>query len=149
MSEESRGAPAIVMLFVGISVMGGLGFMMFAFTAALEGQLTAGESLGSVVFEPDDCTAGSIHGFGGVQLTDGDQSSVRVRVLETELGQWRLAWIRQGAEPEVFDGERCDAFSANVEFSGTVLNDVRAMQGYVELECPELSGRVTFDGCGP
>lgn len=146
--EGGRTGTLAILLVLGAALMI-IPFAFFSMSSSIDGSFELGKELGGGSFTPDACTAGSIHGFGGVELTSSDRPGLRVRVIEDAVGTWRVAWLQKGGAAQIFDESRCTSLTAVSEFTGTVVNEVRTMQGHVRLDCDQLSGEITFDGCGP
>jgi hypothetical protein len=125
------------------------GVALFSFISSTEvsGRLRASGSLGTWVFEPDDCTSGQREGFGGVVLTASKHRDRVVRVVQDPVRGGVVVVAAKGLPNHVLSVESCTRLDANVERTTTNINDIWVVDGSVSLECRELSGSVTFAGC--
>ena len=111
------------------------------------GQLKATGDLGSWAFEPDDCTSGQREGFGGVVLTSSKQPERVLRVVKDPVRGSLVVVASPGRANHVLSGDSCPRFEVSANRTSTNINDVWVVDGSVTLDCKELSGSVTFEGC--
>jgi hypothetical protein len=133
---------AVPLLIAGIA-------MLFFITASTEvtGRLQASGALGSWVFEPDDCVSGQREGFGGVVLTASKQPERVVRVVKDPVRGELVVVAAPGKPNHVLSGNSCSRLDASAERTNTSYNDIWLVNGKMTLECNDLSGSVTFEGC--
>jgi hypothetical protein len=136
-------AVAAPLLLAGIPVL----FFITAASTEVTGRLQASGALGSWVFEPDDCVSGQREGFGGVVLTASKQPERVVRVVKDPV-RGQLVVVASPQKPNhVLSRESCSRLDASAERTSTNINDIWVVDGKMTLECTDLSGSVTFEGC--
>lgn len=132
---------AIPLLIAGI-----LGVFLLIAGTEVSGRLQAKAGLGSWAFSPDDCSSGQREGFSGVVLTAPDQQRV-IRALKDPI-RGNLVVVASAGQPNhVLSSDSCRRFEVNLDRTNTSINDIWVMDGSLVLECAELSGSVTFEGC--
>jgi hypothetical protein len=99
------------------------------------------------VFEPDDCSSGQREGFGGVVLTASAQPGRLVRVVRDPVRGNLVVVVSQGQPNHVLSDRECTRFEVNAERTSTNINDVWVVDGSLTIECSELTGSATFEGC--
>lgn len=127
-----------------------------------EGRMqVSGSPHGDWTFVPTGCASMAPYGRMGANLhADGHNDGavyvvadpVHGPAVELEVpGSCRNA---DGTDCTVFPVPRdeCQTFDVHVEPTGTVVNDVRLVEGYVHLDCTlsdgaRVQGRIDFDGC--
>jgi hypothetical protein len=141
----SSGAGLALAIPVLIAAILGLFFVLTK--TEVSGRLSASGALGSWTFEPDDCSSGQREGFGGVVLAADKARGLVVRVVQDPV-RGKLVVVAAGGRPNrVIDAAACSRFDVSVIRTSTSINDIWAMDGKLALECRELSGSVTFEGC--
>lgn len=138
---------AAVALLVPIFVIATIGLFFMMASTELAGALKANGPIGSWTFTPDDCSSGQRVGFGGVVLQSEADSSRVVRVVSDPVKGTLVVVAPRAGKNVVFDAEQCPVFDVRVDRSNTQINDIWAMQGTVTLDCPGLTGSVSFAGC--
>jgi hypothetical protein len=162
------GAPARTVkplsLLLGILVPLGIGLVIFfgvGDCGSVEGSMQVSGARGDFTFVPTGCDSMQPYGRFGANLHgDGpNDGAVYVTVdhvsgtlVEIEVpGSCRNA---DGTDCTVFPvpRDRCRVYTPSVDYSGTVVNDVRLVEGSVRLECEledgtVIQGNLTFSGC--
>jgi hypothetical protein len=123
-------------------------FLLVARTE-VSGTLTTRGSLGERTYTPDDCTSGQRSGFSGVELTSKADDERVVRLArDPTRGNLLIVEARGASRPEaVIDSKACKQFEIRVDRTSTTINDIVVLEGDANLDCPEISGHVTFAGC--
>lgn len=163
-ASPSRGRMgALIAGALGPLVIGGIVIAVFASTSEdVHGQVTvaAGPRPG-FTFRPTGCVSLQPYGRFGANLHGNGPNDGAVYVtidptagkkVEVEIpGSCRDA---DGTDCTVFvvPRDRCTAYEATVHNTGTVVNDVRLVEGKVKLDCTledgtTVRGEVVFDGC--
>jgi hypothetical protein len=70
-----------------------------------------------------------------------------VRVVQDPVRGGLVVVAAHGFPNHVLSAESCNRLDAKVERTSTNINDIWVVDGGVSLECRELSGSVTFEGC--
>ena len=86
-------------------------------------------------------------GFGGVILKSSKAPGRLLRVVRDPVRGNLVVVASPGAPNHVISTETCPALVVNVRRGNTSINDVWTQDGNVSLQCPELTGAVTFEGC--
>lgn len=139
------GALALLpIVFVGVA--------LFAFykisSNEVGGSFTAsGPRLGTFTFAPDDCTSGQKRGFFGVELSSSDSPDTLVRAVRDPVRGTLIAIERAGSKPIVLTPEECRSLHVRVDQTSTNINDVWVVEGSATVDCTELRGELTFEGC--
>ncbi|MCB9592156.1 MAG: hypothetical protein H6719_05435 [Sandaracinaceae bacterium] len=151
-----------LMFLVSAIIPIGIVIMSLKDCGSAEGQMVvSGSPHGEWTFVPTGCASMQPYGFVGANLhADGHNDGgvyvtldhVHGHKVELEVpGSCRNA---DGTDCTVFEVPRdaCQVFDVAVENSGTVVNDVRLVDGHVHLQCelPDgttVSGTITFEGC--
>lgn len=137
-----------VMLMGGIA--GGVLYCVRALSQKLEGSFVAkGTSAGDWTLTPDECDSGQRRGFIGVDLSAGD---TLVRMVESPTQGPTVVINRGGKRVATLNPETCKTFLRSIKRTNTTVNDVRLLDGFVELDCrlPKggtIRGKVTFENC--
>jgi hypothetical protein len=134
-------------LGVPLLIAGMLGLFFVMTKTEVSGRLRASGPLGSWTFAPDDCSSGQREGFGGVVLTAEKDRGVLVRVVQDPVRGKLVVVAAAGRPNHVIDAAACSRFDVSVIRTSTSVNDVWAIDGKLALECRELSGAVSFEGC--
>lgn len=85
--------------------------------------------------------------FFGVELTAKEAHGTVVRVLRDPVRGTLIVVERGGGKPIVLSPEECTTLQVQVTKTNTSINDVWVVEGSARVDCPELNGSVTFDGC--
>jgi hypothetical protein len=147
--KRPAGAAAggFMALAIPLLISGILGLFFLVGSTEVSGRLQAGGALGSWVFEPDDCVSGQREGFGGVVLTSKKQPEHVVRVVKDPVRGQLVVVASSGKPNHVLSRESCTRLDASAERTSTNINDIWVVDGNMTLECGDLSGSVTFEGC--
>lgn len=132
-------------LAIPVFVFGLVGFMMFEFSSSVTGQARASGDLGAWTFTPASCASGEVLGFHGVEVRS--EEGPRLRIIQDELGQKRLAVLGSGSAPRAFTPEECEVFELNVRRTGSIVNEVHQLKGSARFACPGLQGSLEYDRC--
>lgn len=150
---QSKGASArktvLIALFAVVVVGAGI-FLVTTFieetVVSIEGSLTLDESWGGGTFTPTGCQSGSLQSFHGVDLfAQGDPR--RVRVMQDATGTAQVILMQSGREPQVLTSADCTGFRIGVQQTGTRINHVYAYEGVARIDCPQVSGNLSFVNC--
>jgi len=139
------GAVLAVVLPLFIAAVVGL-FLLMSSTE-VSGRLQAAGALGTWTIAPDDCDSGQLEGFAGVVLKSSKDRGHVVRVVRDPVRGNLVVVVSPGKPNHVISSETCPGLVVNVRRGNTNINDVWTQDGNVKLECPELRGAVTFEGC--
>lgn len=146
-AKTAVGGVALIGL-IPLLIGGVVGLFLFVSASTLEGTLTASGELGSWVFTPDDCSSGQRAGFSGVELSSSAHPSHRIRLMRDPVrGNLVIIDDSSQSRPIVIDTDACRRFDLSIRQTNTSINDVWVMEGSAGLDCDQLSGHVTFDGC--
>lgn len=143
----AKSGAGLAISLPALILVGSLSLAFFMAQTEVSGSLRASGTLGSWVFEPDDCTSGQRDGFGGVTLTASAQPGHVVRVVRDPVRGNLVVVASQGRPNHVLNGNGCARFDMAVQRTSTKINDIWAVDGSLTVECEELSGAVTFEGC--
>ena len=124
-----------------------VGLFLLVSSTEVSGRLQGAGALGNFLFEPDDCDSGQLEGFGGVTLKSSKAPGRLVRVVRDPVRGNLVVVASPGAPNHVISIETCPGLVINVRRGNTNINDVWTQDGNVSLQCPELTGSVTFEGC--
>jgi hypothetical protein len=144
--EGARAGAAlafIIPLFIATTV----GLFLLVSSSEVSGRLQATGALGSWAFAPDDCDSGEREGFGGVVLKSSKDRGRVVRVVRDPVRGNLVVVASPGKPNYVVAPEGCSRLLVDVRRGNTNINDVWTQDGNLRLECKELSGSVTFEGC--
>lgn len=142
----ARSGPALALL-IPLFIASMLGLFMFISTPEVSGRLQAAGILGTWGFEVDDCDSGQLEGFGGVILKSSKAPGRVVRLVKDPVRGSLVVVALPGAPNHVISSETCPGLVVNVRRGNTNINDVWTQDGNVRLQCAELAGSVTFEGC--
>ena len=148
--QRERIAPDALLvesLEATLFVVSMVGLFIFISTPDVSGRLQAAGTLGTWSFEADDCDSGQLEGFGGVTLKSSKARGRVVRLVKDPVRGNLVVVASPGAPNHVISSETCPGLVVNVRRGNTNINDVWTQDGNVRLQCPELSGSVTFEGC--
>jgi hypothetical protein len=139
------GAVLAVVLPLFIAAI--LGLFVFVSSTDVSGRLQAAGALGDWAFEPDDCDSGQLEGFAGVILKSSKMKGREVRVVKDPVRGNLVVVASSGTPNHVISSETCPGLVLNVRRDNTSINEVWKQDGNVKLDCQELTGSVTFEGC--
>jgi len=110
-------------------------------------------SIGGRAYQIDACTSGDLQQFLGVDLAD-QKAGAFARVVIDPIDGPRLRIVaREGLDrAAVFTRDQCSQLDADVHPTNWIVNNVRAVSGYVNAECrassgPPVSLHVRFTHC--
>jgi hypothetical protein len=140
--------PLILMFAIG-------GFGGGEVTGALHG---SGPLVGDFTLTADACGSGEPDGFLGVYLGASDRSDARLKAFQDPIyGSMVLLQVPGSCEGPrckqvILSGESCARFAVRIEKTSTTINDVRVLDGELDLECTlasgdVVSGELRFEGC--
>lgn len=138
---------AVLALVLPLFVVAIVGLFLAMTSTDVSGRLQAAGALGAWTFEPDDCSSGQLEGFAGVVLESSKTPGQVVRVVRDPVRGNLVVVASSGKPNQVISAETCPRLVVNVRRGNTNINEVWTQDGSVALECPELSGKVTFEGC--
>jgi hypothetical protein len=142
-------ATAIAILLLPLLLVAGLiTLVVHAFTAGVEGSITAKGALGDFTFQPDDCASGQTMGFFGVELTSEHDTKRRIRLMNDELGQPKIAVLVDDQKPKVLAANQCPGMKLAIVRTNDVTNGVYLVEGAVAADCPLFRANVTYERCG-
>lgn len=111
----------------------------------VHGELTRDETR----FVPTRCRSGKTSRdelrFEGVELL-ADRGPT-VRVLEDPREGRTVLWIPEGGDPMPIARESCSTHTVELVDTEESIGGVWGLGGHVELDCPEIRGRVEFNRC--
>lgn len=85
--------------------------------------------------------------FQGVDLIGPSQNARSLRVLDDPAEGTSVLVIDPGEPPRPIDRAACDTFEVELGDTGEMIMDVWGMEGSIELDCPDVSGQVSFAQC--
>lgn len=138
---------SVLAILIPLFIVSIIGLFVFISTPEVSGRLQAGGALGTWAFEADDCDSGQLEGFGGVILKSSKAPGRVVRLVKDPVRGSLVVVASPGAPNHVISSETCPGLVVNVRRGNTNINDVWTQDGNVGLQCPELTGSVTFEGC--
>jgi hypothetical protein len=142
----AKSGAGIAILLPILLVGGVLFFFLFAASAELEGELVASGEVGNFRFAPDDCVSGEREGFGGAELRSSKDRGHVIRVVKDPV-KGTVVVLTGGGPNHVFEARNCKQFIASVERTSTNINDIWVVEGGITLDCPGLTGAISFAGC--
>jgi hypothetical protein len=146
-STPSASAPLKFLgLVIPLAIVGALMVFFQLTTAEVSGTLKSSGALGSWSLTPSECTSGQHEGFAGVSLSS-EQSPTVIRIVSDPMRGDVLVVVRPGTKNVVLDGTSCSRFQLRSHRTDTNVNEIWLVDGSLEVNCPELSGAVTFSGC--
>jgi len=147
--KQPAGARSGVALALAIPLLiaGTVGLFLLAASSEVSGRLQAAGGLGTWSFDPDECNSGQHEGFGGVILKSSKNPEQVVRVVRDPVRGNLVVVASPGKPNHVITVETCPQLVVNVRRGNTNINDIWTQDGNLALECNELSGKVTFEGC--
>lgn len=137
----------VAMVFVvPLLIAGILGLFFLMASSEVKGRFQAKGALGAWELVPDDCSSGQREGFSGVVLTAKNQARV-LRVVRDPIRGNLVVVASDGKPNQVLSADSCARFQVNVTRTNTSINDIWVVDGSLTLECGDLSGSATFEGC--
>lgn len=146
LDEGGRIAHGLLAVLIPVIIGGSLLLFSRIASSKVDGQLDSSGGLGKFSFVPDACTSGQHAGFGGVTLIS-QQSATVIRVVNDPVKGQLLVVVRPGEKNHVIDGHECSTFHLKAERTSTSVNEIWLVDGSLEVSCPDLTGRATFEGC--
>ena len=130
-------------------------YRRFALAAALAGSsgcdvaLRVPDGAQLVCESDDDCTSGQRSGFAGVELTSEADSKRAIRLTRDPVRGNLLILEAPGSSlpSAVIEAKACSRFDLKVDRTSPTINDIVVVEGSATLDCPDISGHVTFEGC--
>ena len=118
----------------------------------------SGPLVGDFTLRPDACASGQEDGFLGVYLGAAEQSDARLKVFQDpaygEMVQLQVPGSCEGprCKQVLLKREICARLAVRVEKTNTTINDVRVLDGELDLDCTlasgdRITGAVRFEGC--
>jgi hypothetical protein len=150
-----RMATAMVLIAV-------LGIVPFFFLAggcsSTEGAVVSqGQPLGDFTFTPKECKSGQHEGFHGVFLLPEADNGGGIKIVNDPV---RNTWVIHVEVPGscsptckvvTLDPTKCATYDVAVERTNTTVNDIRLLDGRLNLRCSfedgSASANVKFEGC--
>jgi len=140
----------------------GFYFFMGKGCSSVSGNLvSAGNPLGAFIFTPDKCKSGHrMQFFGAVILGKGQTDGavipffdpVKGKAVKIEIPGSCKAPDYEECTEVIIDPKHCSTHKISLVRTGTEVNDVRLIDGSLEVDCkfPEggtLKGKMKFDSC--
>ncbi|MBN1531492.1 MAG: zinc-ribbon domain-containing protein [Spirochaetes bacterium] len=156
--------PLRVMMFLPMAILLGVAMYMVVGKgcSSVSGNLVStGRPLGDFTFTPEQCRSGQRMQFFGVGiLGKGQNDGAVLPMIDAARGKLVKIEIPGTCRPPDFEEctevivepKQCSRFAVSIRRTGTEVNDIRLMEGSVELDCsfPEggtLKGRMEFSRC--
>lgn len=164
-APKAAGTPGlarVIPMIIGFTVLPIVLFFALGDCGSAEGRMRVTASPhGEWTFVPTGCASLQPYGRMGANLHGDGPNDGAVYVsldpthghrIELEVpGSCRNA---DGTDCTVFEvpRDRCSTYDVSVEPTGTVVNDVRLVEGHVRLDCTledgaRVEGAITFEGC--
>jgi hypothetical protein len=142
------------LIVVGIGVFVGANLLLWdsLFGTSISGSIVAeGSEVGSWVFAPDICESGFRRSFYGVRMFSSHDSHLAFLYVEDPTrGRSIEVKVPEKDEGYRFFEQDCGTLDASVQ-TGSMINDVRAIGGTINLDCKAEGGRVRgslkFENC--
>ena len=120
----------------------------------VKGQLESrGEPLGDWVMTPDECRSGQVQDFYGVDLHSSADTQLGVRIIRDPPRGDLVNVNIPGSDNRAvqFSADQCDRFDVAIERTSKSKNDIRLLDGHLQLDCKTTGGRIhgdiTFTNC--
>jgi hypothetical protein len=99
-------------------------------------------AVGGQSYQIDACTSGDLEHFLGVDLAD-QKAGAFARLVMDPIDGPRLKVVVRGQEDGrfVFERNQCSQLDADVHPTDWIVNNVRAVSGFVNAECRTPTGR--------
>jgi len=138
----------------GVVVVAGLSLVLYLdseSTSVVTGTLT----VDGTEFAPRHCRSGKLGEspppdtprFDGVDLFVTAGSGRSVRIIEDPTAGTMVLVVEPGEAPRPVDRSACDRFEVDVRDSGALIMEFWGMDGSVDLDCPTVSGQMSFENC--
>ena len=148
--QKRRGCTVVLIAVFALVPVGAVVFLVTTAieesVVSIEGSLELDESWGGGTFTPTGCQSGSLANFHGVDLSAAGDPR-RVRVMQDATGVGQVVLMQSGREPQVLTSQDCTGFRIGVQQTGTRVNHVYAYEGVARLDCPQVSGNLSFVNC--
>ncbi len=153
----SRRAPGMVL---GLALIASVGCNPFR-SGSVKGHVEAKGELGNWVLEKGNCYSGQREQYFGVIGFGPDGSGIAIKLVKDGVRGW-TAIVNQasscrneaekgGCKAVVFAPNDCTTFDVDVTRTNTTVNDIRALDGTLHIECSNdtssVKGNLTFDHC--
>jgi len=130
---------------VGIAVaIGAVAFfgVMGGSCSSVEGKFTAkGEPLSKFTMRPTECRSGQRKNFYGVILLSDKKKNQGIKIVEDPTDGWVVqvqipkSCKKNRCKVVTFGEDACDTFDVEVNRTNTSVNDIRLLEGHLELKC--------------
>lgn len=115
--------------------------------SSTEGSLTySGKAFGKFALKPSSCHSGEHSGYFGV-LLDDEEAGGQVKVIKDQRGDMVKIIVPGTCDAEGncqslrFEKEDCSVFDLDVAYTNLTVNDVRALDGRIDLACEYDGGK--------
>jgi hypothetical protein len=133
-------------------------FFIFQGCSSTEGAFAStGQPLGDFVLSPKECKSGQHEGFYGVFLLPEKENQGGIKLVKDAV---KNAWVihveipgscSPGCKVVTLDATQCATYDIAVERTNTTVNDIRLLDGRLNLACSfeggSASANVKFEGC--
>ncbi len=149
-SRNSWIGPTIVAV---VLILGGM--LFFYLRSASKSEVSGSLAVDGASFKPLRCRSGKLGEdapkdrpeFHGIDLLRASDRGPSVRVLEDPTAGMRVLLMKPGAEHRLVERAACKRFEVKLRKTGSLIMDVWGMEGSVDLDCPDVKGKVTFTSC--
>ncbi|MCX5747400.1 MAG: hypothetical protein NT062_33465 [Proteobacteria bacterium] len=126
---------------------------------ALAGRLESTGAAGTWVLDKGTCFSGEREQYFGLVAHAAGDTGAAVKIVKDQIRGWTAvvnvaATCKQGAtdcKAIVLAADTCTTFRADATTTSTTVNDVRVVDGMLELDCAvedgAIKGRLTFTYC--
>ncbi len=136
------GVAALAPLLIGGSIAA---LVIFLTKVELSGSVQLADAW---VLTPDDCESGQRRNFFGVTLLDTQAPGAFVRVMTDPIrGNVVLLNPGTGAKNVLLSANDCSQFDVQVHTTNTTINDIRALDATLRLQCNNVTANVTAENC--
>ncbi|GMV44498.1 MAG: hypothetical protein AMXMBFR64_62140 [Myxococcales bacterium] len=153
--DPPRRSLVLALVIAGIVVLiaGGLGVLIYSEAwAKVDGVFSSsGDPLGRFDAYPSDCRSGAafLPPFLGAEI--GSAATGLLRIQGSGKTATVTVWAPGSPDGRAYDASRCSTFDAVVTLAGSEVNEVRAVDGHLRMECTDGAATVradlTFDAC--
>jgi len=146
-AQGARSSGKGVTVLVVVLIVGSLALFLLMTDTSIEGSAKGDGALAGWELRPDSCLSGQREGFGGVLLGSHASPGRALRIVNDPVKGTLLVVVQPGHDNRVFERSSCSRFDVRTVRSNTNINDIWAIDGHADFECPELRGKLTFEGC--
>jgi hypothetical protein len=146
-TEAARHSGKGGALLVVLLIAGSLALFLLMTNTSIKGSAKGGGALAGWELTPDSCLSGQREGFGGVLLGSDARPGRALRIVNDPVKGTLLVVVEPGRDNRVFERSSCSRFDVRTVRSNTNVNDIWAIDGHADFECPELRGQLKFEGC--